>query len=140
MQRLFKEEIPTDIAVKGNIIISFKDDEVCDMLRQYLHNDGYGVYICKTFEEFMELEHVDVKCVVVDVTAGHASTFHAIEIIKQTPVGMGIPILVVADVSSTSNVVRALNAGASDYILQPYSCKEFLHRIAKLSEAARRFA
>lgn len=80
----------------------------------------------------MEIEHVDVKCIVVDVTAGHASTYHAIEIIKQTPVGMKIPILVVADVLSTSNVVRALNAGASDYILQPYSNKEFLHRVLTL--------
>ena len=80
----------------------------------------------------MEIEHVDVKCIVVDVTIGHSSTFHAIEIIKQTPVGMKIPILVVADVSSTANVVRALNAGASDYILQPYSNKEFLHRVLAL--------
>ena len=66
------------------------------------------------------------------MTIGHSSTFHAIEIIKQTPVGMKIPILVVADVSSTANVVRALNAGASDYILQPYSNKEFLHRVIAL--------
>lgn len=132
MQKLFKEDIPNNIPVKGNIIISFKNDEICDNLREYLQRDGYGVYICKTFEEFMEIEHVDVKCIVVDVTAGHASTYHAIEIIKQTPVGMNIPILVVADVLSTSNVVRALNAGASDYILQPYSNKEFLHRVLTL--------
>lgn len=132
MQKLFKEDIPNNIPVKGNIIISFKNDEICDNLREYLQRDGYVVYICKTFEEFMEIEHVDVKCIVVDVTAGHASTYHAIEIIKQTPVGMKIPILVVADVLSTSNVVRALNAGASDYILQPYSNKEFLHRVLTL--------
>lgn len=86
MQKLFKEDIPNNIPVKGNIIISFKNDEICDNLREYLQRDGYGVYICKTFEEFMEIEHVDVKCIVVDVTAGHASTYHAIEIIKQTPV------------------------------------------------------
>ncbi|MDE6756428.1 MAG: response regulator [Muribaculaceae bacterium] len=138
MQRLFKEDIPADMAVKGNVIISFKDDDVCDALRKCLHDDGYGVYICKTFEEFMELEHVDVMCIVVDVTPGHASTFHAIEIIKQTPTGMHIPILVVADVTSTGHVVRALNAGATDYILQPYSNKEFLQRLAKLSESGRR--
>lgn len=132
MQKLFKEDIPDNIPVKGNIILSFKNDETCSDLSRYLQRDGYGVYVCKTFEEFMEIEHVDVKCIVVDVTIGHSSTFHAIEIIKQTPVGMKIPILVVADVSSTANVVRALNAGASDYILQPYSNKEFLHRVIAL--------
>lgn len=138
MQKLYTEDIPANVAVKGNIIISFRDDEVCNTLRQYLHGEGYGVYICKTFEEFMEIEHVDVMCIVIDVTPGYASTFHSIEIIKQTPVGVHIPILVVADVSSTPNVVRALNAGASDYILQPYSKKEFLHRIVSLVSSNRR--
>lgn len=135
MQKLFKEDIPANMAVRGNIIISFKSDETCDQLRRYLQSDGYGVYICKTFEEFMEIEHVDVRCIVVEVTAGHSSTFHAIEIIKQTPIGAKIPILVVADITSTGNVVRALNVGASDYILEPYSSKEFLHRILTLTSS-----
>lgn len=138
MQKLYNEDIPGNVAVKGNIIISFRDDEVCDTLRRYLHAEGYGVYICKSFEEFMELEHVDLMCVVIDVTPGYASTFHSIEIIKQTEVGSRIPILVVADVNSTQNVVRALNAGASDYILQPYSQKEFLHRIISLVSSCHR--
>lgn len=136
MQKLYTEDIPADVKVKGNIIISFRNDEVCDTLRQYLHAEGYGVYICKSLEEFMELEHVNVMCIVIDVTPGYASTFHAIEIIKQTPVGASIPILVVADVNSTQNVVRALNAGASDYLLQPYSQKEFLHRVLSLVSSA----
>ncbi|MBD5210298.1 MAG: response regulator transcription factor [Bacteroidales bacterium] len=136
MQKLYTEDIPADVKVKGNIIISFRNDEVCDTLRQYLHAEGYGVYICKSLEEFMELEHVNVMCIVIDVTPGYASTFHAIEIIKQTPVGASIPILVVADVNSTQNVVRALNAGASDYLLQPYSQKEFLHRALSLVSSA----
>lgn len=138
MQKLYKEDIPADVTVKGNIIISFRNDEVCDTLRRYLHGEGYGVYICKSLEEFMELEHVDVMCIVIDVTPGFASIFHAIEIIKQTPVGCHIPILVVADVNSTQNVIRALNVGADDYILQPYSQKEFLHRIVSLVSSCKR--
>lgn len=129
MQELFTDSKST----KGNIIISFKDDEECDRLFRFLRSDGYGVYICRTFQEFMEINHVDLKCVIVEVTPGHESTFHAIEIIKQMPVGTKIPLLVVADVASTGNVVKALNVGANDYILQPYSRKEILQRISALT-------
>lgn len=128
MQELFTDNTST----KGNIIISFKDDEECNRLFGYLRSDGYGVYICRTFEEFMEINHVDLKSIIVEVTPGHESTFHAIEIIKQSQVGMKIPLLVVADVASTGNVVKALNVGANDYILQPYSRKEILQRVSAL--------
>jgi DNA-binding response OmpR family regulator len=41
-------------------------------------------------------------------------------------------LLVVADGESTANVVRALNSGANDYIIHPYSDKDFIARIKKM--------
>lgn len=120
------------LSVKGNIIVAFKNDEERSRLFHYLRDDGYGVYFCNTFNDFMEINHVDVKCILVEVTPGYESIFHAIEIIKQTKTGIAIPMLVVSDVASTDNVVRALNAGANDYILTPYSRKEILQRITAL--------
>lgn len=136
MQELFTEHIPAGVVRRGNVIISFKSDEVSEHISQCLQGEGFGVYMCKTFAEFMEIEHEDVRCVIVDVTAGHRSTFHAIEIIKQSPEGVNMPLLVVADGASTTSVVRALNVGANDYILQPHTDKAFIERVNKVIAAA----
>lgn len=132
MQKLFEDYIPAGVKKVGNIIISFNNDEVSNKISHCLQLNGFGVYTCKTFAELMEIEHEDVKCIVVDITKGHRSTFHAIELIKQLPLGAIIPLLVVADRESTTNVVRALNSGANDYIIHPYSDKDFIARIKKM--------
>ena len=132
MQQLFTEYIPKSVKRKGNIIISFRDEVLCKRMSKCLQRNGFGVYVCRSFQEFMEIEHVDVKCVVADVTLGLASTFHAIETIRQTHVGRAIPIFAVGDAASSDYVVRALNAGARDYILLPYSDSEFIRRLNRL--------
>lgn len=136
MQKLTTEHIPADVARRGNVIISFSKDDVSDKVSLSLQGIGFGVYVCKTFADFMEIEHEDVRCIVVDITEGQRSTFHAIEIIKQSPDGANIPLLVVADGRSTTNVVRALNSGANDYIIQPHSETDFIARINKMIAAA----
>lgn len=128
MPELFTDTTST----KGNIIIAFKNDEEDARLFKFLRDDGYGVYKCRTFEDFMEVNHVDLKCIIVEVTPGYDSIFHAIEIIKQTQVGISIPMLVVADVASSENVVRALNLGANDYVLLPYSRREILQSVSSI--------
>lgn len=124
-------------SVKGNVIIAFKNEEEEARLFQFLREDGFGVYRCRTFEDFMEVDHVDLKCIIVEVTSGNDSVFHAIEIIKQSKEGIAIPMLVVADMASSDHVVRALNTGANDYVLFPYSRKEIMQSISAI---IRRFA
>lgn len=129
MQQLFSESA----SVKGNIIVAYKNEAEEDRITDYLLKEGYGVYKCKTFRDFMEINHVNLRCILVEVTLGNDSTFHAIEMIKQLDTGIRTPLLVVADVASTENIVKALNAGANDYILFPYSRKEILQRVMSLT-------
>ena len=120
---------------KGNIIISFNDDDTCNSVRQYLESAGYGVYVCCSLTDFMEVEHQHLICTIIDISTDNPDKFHSIEIIKQSPVGVHVPMLVVAEVSSTDNIIRALNAGANDYLLRPFSRKELLQRITTLTMA-----
>lgn len=132
MQQLFTEFIPKGATRKGNIIITFRDEAVFHRMSKCLQRNGFAVYWCRSFQEFMAIEHLQFKCMVVDVTLGMASTFHAVETIKQSEVGKIIPILAVGDATSSDHVVRALNAGAADYILHPYTDAEFIHRLNAL--------
>ena len=81
----------------------------------------------------MEVEHQHLICTIIDISINNPDIFHSIEIIKQSPIGVHVPMLIVAEVSSTDNIIRALNAGANDYLLRPFSRKELLQRITTLT-------
>lgn len=115
-----------------NVIIADDEDEVCERLRNFFLSEGFGVYICKTINDFMTMEHMDVCAIIMDMALDGGNGAHAIELVKQTPVGIKIPILICSDGPSTEEIIRGLNAGASDYIIKPYTTRELLQRVKAL--------
>lgn len=126
MNSLFTHPKPSEI---GNIVIADDDNNVCLSLKKYLEDKGYGIYICQSLSDFMEMNHERVKCVVLDINLDNDQAFQVIEMIRQSPVEGDVPILLTSDVPSTSLVLRGLDAGADDYILKPFSAAELYSRM-----------
>lgn len=116
----------------GNILIAYYPAEMSAMLSDFLKLHGYGVYVCDSFDGLMTLEMSNLRMVVMDISSKDDSVFHAIEMIKQMAVQPNLPILVSAEHPDTERIILALNAGAYDYIVRPYSKQEILMRVRAL--------
>lgn len=113
----------------GNILICYYPAGVSASLSEFLEAHGYGVYICGTFEDLMSVELTNLRMAVMDISSDDSTVFHAIEMIKHMKVRDSVPVLVSSEYPDTARIVSALNAGAMDYIIRPYSNQELLMRI-----------
>lgn len=120
---------------KGNILIADDDDDVCLSLKKFFEEAGYGVYICQSLSDFMELEHDNMRCVILDINLDNNQAFQTIDLIRQSDYEGDIPIILTSDVPSTDLVVRGLNAGADDYLLKPFSTRELMSRVSAIARS-----
>lgn len=115
-----------------NIIIADGDRAKCESLKEFFISEGYGVYICQSVTDFMTVEHNDLCAIILDLSLEYGESIQSIELVKQSRVGEDIPILISSDMASTNDIIRALNAGATDYILKPYTNREIFQRLVAL--------
>lgn len=125
MNAAYKNPLPSEI---GNVIIADDDENVCIRLKEQFEGLGYGVYVCQTLSDFMEIEHDHLKCVILDINLDNNEAFQVIQMIRQSNHESNVPILLTSNVPSTTLVIKGLNAGADDYILKPFSHRELMAR------------
>lgn len=126
MNAAFKTPKPSEI---GNVIIADDDEKTCLKLKQQFEDLGYGVYICQTLADFMEVDHDFLKCVILDINLDNNEAFQVIQMIRQSNHESNVPVLLTSNIPSTSLVIKGLNAGADDYILKPFSQRELMARV-----------
>lgn len=123
---------------RGNVVIVDDNPVSYKVLEKYLTEEGFGVYTCHTLNELMELEHKNLKLIFIDISVDSGNGLQVVELVRQTPIGKTIPIIVCSDIPSTDDIIRGLNAGANDYILRPFTSRELLNRINALLRAQKR--
>lgn len=119
----------------GYILVAYYPAEISARLSDFFQLHGYGVYVCDSFDGLMALDMPDLSMVVMDISSKDESVYHAIEMLKQMSSKPNMPILVSAEHPDTERIVQALNAGAYDYIVRPYSMQEILMRVRTLLSA-----
>lgn len=84
------------------------------------------------------LENGETPAVVVmDVMLPFVSGFELVTRIRQTPKWATVPIIMLTSRSHESDILRAFDAGVSDYIVKPFRPEEFVARIRRLTAARR---
>lgn len=121
-----KRSIPT------NILISYYPEDLVDLLVEFLTNLDMKVYRCDSFNDVAALEAPELSLAVVDITNCDSLVIHTIRMVKQMESERPIPILVTCDTPDTETIVKALNAGAIDYMIRPFSKLELSQRIRSL--------
>lgn len=122
----------------ATIYVVDDDEAVRDSLRIMLEARGFGVRSFQSGEEFLEaLGPAMDGCVLLDVNMPGLSGFD----VQQRLRGSGLPIIVVTGHGDVPSAVRAMKAGAVDFVEKPFSDEVILDAIARAlaqSDAAKR--
>lgn len=123
-----------DGVVERDVVLAVDDNvQNLQLLEEYLWSWGYDAVLARDGREAVELypKH-DPAIIVLDVMMPNMDGFEACRLIKSSPAGRTIPILMLTALTGTDDKVRALEAGADDFLNKPINREELRTRVRSL--------
>ena len=113
----------------GHILIVDDDATISELLRVNLKSEGYSVDVVTCAEEVDRSAQGETRLVIVDAMQQPYSGMDLIYDFKDDPQTEHIGIILYSSFKSERMVIDALDAGADDYIVKPFSLREMVARV-----------
>jgi DNA-binding response OmpR family regulator len=117
-------------AATGRVLVVEDDDEIADVLRRSLRQEGHEVRIAVDGVEALDLASEFVPDVVI-LDLG-LPRLDGVEVCRRLRAASDVPILILTARSETDDRVAGLDSGADDYIVKPFERQELLARMRAL--------
>jgi two-component system CheB/CheR fusion protein len=121
----------------GSVVFVVDDDnQVCEAMRAVLEDDGHRVETYSTSEAFLEAYRPDQEgCLLLDA---YLPGLNGIELLRQLyNVNHRLPVIMITGNSEVPMAVRAMKAGAVDFIEKPIGREDLLAGVNSALEKAR---
>lgn len=119
--------------MKQLILIAEDEAAVITMLRYNLEKEGYQVCEAGDGEEALNVASEQMpSLILLDWMLPRVSGIEVCRQLRRNPELRDIPIMMLTARGEESDVIRALNIGADDYVVKPFSLPELLARIRAL--------
>jgi two-component system KDP operon response regulator KdpE len=125
----------TDPAGKGNILVVDDEPQITRVLKTTLSSRGYGTRIASDGDEAVQImKEWSPDLVITDL---RMPNMDGLELCRHIRARSRIPIIVLSVKGEERTKVEALDSGADDYVIKPFSVNELLARVrAALRRAA----
>lgn len=116
------------------VLVAEDDDQISFLLQFLLEREGYRVQLVRDGQEAQRLvdEIAPPVLVILDVMMPYADGFEVLAHLRAKPEWRDTPVIMLTARSQEKDIVRALDAGASDYVVKPFLPEELKARIRRL--------
>lgn len=118
------------------LVLVVEDDEhISYMVRFMLERSQYRVEIAsdgRAARQYIETRPPP-NAVVLDVMLPYVDGFELVRLLRTQPAWQAVPVLMLTAKNQEQDIVRALDAGANDYIVKPFQPNELLARLRRLT-------
>ena len=111
------------------ILVVDDEEDLCEILKFNLENEGYWVDTANSAEEALKMDLSQYHLLLLDVMMGEISGFRMANMLKKNKDTAQIPIIFVTAKDTETDTITGFNLGADDYISKPFSIREVLVRI-----------
>ena len=111
------------------ILVVDDEEDLCEILKFNLENEGYGVDTANSAEEALKLDLTVYNLLLLDVMMGEISGFKMASILKKDKSTAHIPIIFITAKDTENDTITCFNLGADDYISKPFSLREVIARV-----------
>ena len=127
------KQMPTPCA------LVIEDDEHIGKLLQFmLERENYRVHLSRDGRDgktFIETQPAPAIAL-LDVMLPFFDGFQLVAQVRAQPGWEAVPVIMLTAKTQERDIVRALEAGANDYIVKPFQPKELLARVRRLARVA----
>ncbi len=114
-------------------LIAEDDDNIVYLLQFLLEHEGYRTCLARDGNEAKRLidELSPPQMVLLDIMMPYADGFELLTHIRAKQEWKDTPVIMLTARSQEKDIVRALDAGASDYVVKPFLPEELKARIRR---------
>lgn len=125
------------MAATRKILIVDDDETTLNILEFFLVKEGYGVVKAMDGEQAMEamLNAQPLDLAILDILLPYRNGTELLTLFRANDLFKNTPIIMLTKKSSDEDIVKALDAGADDFIVKPFRPAEILARIKRLLPA-----
>jgi len=119
------------------VLIVEDDDHMRMLLQHLLEREGYQTMLASDGRRAYDLVDTlpPTRLVLLDVMLPYHSGFEVVAHIRSKELWQAVPIIMLTADSAEGDIVRALDAGASDYVVKPFNPKELMARLRRFLKA-----
>lgn len=109
------------------ILVVDDDPNICELLKLYLENEGYTVFVANDGQEAVNVFHnKSPELVLLDIMLPKMDGWQVCREIRKTS---NVPIIMLTAKGEVFDKVLGLELGADDYVTKPFDAKEVMARI-----------
>ena len=111
------------------ILVVDDEEDLCEILKFNLENEGYEVDTANSAEEAMKMDISSYHLILLDVMMGEISGFKMANLLKKDKKTAQVPIIFITAKDTENDTITGFNLGADDYISKPFSLREVIMRV-----------
>ena len=111
------------------ILVVDDEEDLCEILKFNLENEGYEVDTANSAEEALKMNISSYHLLLLDVMMGEISGFKMSNLLKKDKKTAQVPIIFITAKDTENDTVTGFNLGADDYISKPFSLREVIARV-----------
>lgn len=129
--------VQTSEPAKPTVLIVEDDSHILHLLRFILEREGYEAQVATDGRAAQGLiERIDPPAVVIlDVMLPYVDGYQLLGEMRARAGWEKLPIIILTAKSQEKDIVRALDAGANDYVVKPFKPEELRARVKRLVRA-----
>ncbi|MBO4978338.1 MAG: response regulator transcription factor [Muribaculaceae bacterium] len=128
------------MAALGHILIVDDDENIVELMTVNLRSEGFVVDKARSAAD-VDIEALgDIRLIVADSMNASMTGLDLVYELKDNPITEHIAVILYSNIRSERMVIDALDAGADDYIVKPFSLREMIARIKSILRRQRRSA
>lgn len=126
---LFNSSNKTPVPQRGKIVVLDNDPRMGEIIKAHFSPEGYSVDICTSSQDLYSIDLTQYSLMIIDLNVDNNSGLDIVDQVKQHRDTSGIGVITCSMNMSPDTIINALNAGADDYLIKPFSLRELLARV-----------
>ena len=128
-----KDLRPGEVCANPSALVVEDSEHVAYLLEYMLEREGFDVLVANNGRDAAAcITNTPARDIVLlDVMLPYKDGFEIVREIRSSPIWQDTPVIMLSARSLEEDVVRALEAGANDYVTKPYNPRELLARIKR---------
>ena len=114
------------------VLLIDDDQELCNLQRDYLTSEGFAVTVCHNGEQGLETAlRGEFDILLLDQMLPGLS---GSELLRRLRQHSALPVLMITAEAKKENIIAAAQAGASGYIVKPFTAATLSEKLEKIFE------